>query len=216
MRPGVWMPLAGAAMLQIDGWDQRTSAWARAHTPVFGSQASAERWSDRLRAFPAIVEAGSVLATPGGEDPAEWITSKVELAAIDFGAVGATLLTVKGLKGETRRERPNGIDRESLPSGHAASAAANANLAELNLRNVAWSPAATRTVDFALDAAVFGTGWARVESGWHYPSDTLVAIALANFITSFAHLSFFGGETPQRISFVPDRGGAQLRVSLVF
>src|SRR5690242_2252904 len=44
--PWVWAPLVGAAAFQIDNWDRRTSDWAREHTPVFGSQHSAEKWSD--------------------------------------------------------------------------------------------------------------------------------------------------------------------------
>src|SRR5919106_962014 len=47
--PWVWAPLAGAAVFQVDDWDRRTSDWAREHTPVFGSQQSAEDWSDDLR-----------------------------------------------------------------------------------------------------------------------------------------------------------------------
>src|SRR5690242_20139280 len=85
--PAVWLPLAGAAVLQIGDWDRRVSNWARSSTPVFGSTQSAERWSDRLRAFPAVFEAGSVLLQPGGDDLGSWLTSKAQVGAVDLVAV---------------------------------------------------------------------------------------------------------------------------------
>ena len=215
-QPGVWMPLAGAAVLQFDDWDHRTSAWARARTPLFGSQASADQWSDRLRAFPAVVEVVSVLATPGGDDFGEWVTQKVELGAVDIAAVGSSMLVARGLKTQTARLRPNRADRESFPSGHAVSAAANARVAALNLENAPWSPGATRALDWALDVTVFGTGWARVESGWHYPSDSLVGIAAGNFFAAVVHRSLLRSEALRDVSVVPERGGAQLRMSWAF
>jgi hypothetical protein len=48
-NPHVWVPLAGAALFQIDGWDRKVSNSAREHTPIFGSQQNAEDWSDYLR-----------------------------------------------------------------------------------------------------------------------------------------------------------------------
>ena len=51
--PGFWLPLAGAAVLQIDNWDHRVSSWAQRETPIFGSQQSATEWSDRLRSASA-------------------------------------------------------------------------------------------------------------------------------------------------------------------
>src|SRR5690349_7317826 len=52
--PWTWGPLIGAAAFQIDDFDRRTSDWARDHTPVFGSQHSAEQWSDDLRSASSI------------------------------------------------------------------------------------------------------------------------------------------------------------------
>jgi membrane-associated phospholipid phosphatase len=214
--PAVWVPMTGAAVLQIDDWDRRVSTWARRTTPLFGSTQAAEQWSDRLRAFPAIVEAGSIVMRPGGDDVGSWLTSKVELGAVDLAAIGSTMLTVKGLKGEADRLRPNGADRESFPSGHAASAAANATLASLNLAYIPWDPEATRVADLALGASVYGTAWARVEAGEHYPSDTLAAIAMGNFISSVFHVSLIDGDSRWRIALVPQRHGARLKVSVAF
>ena len=40
--PWVWIPLAGAAGLQIDNWDRDVSDWARRETPLYGSRQNAE------------------------------------------------------------------------------------------------------------------------------------------------------------------------------
>src|SRR5262245_43957499 len=66
--PRVWVPLAGAAIFQIDDWDRKVSNWARDNTPVFGSQQSASDWSDRLRTASSVAYFATVLATPGPED----------------------------------------------------------------------------------------------------------------------------------------------------
>ena len=51
-----------------------------------------------------------------------------------------------------------------------------------------------RTADVGLTVLTLGTSWARIEAGWHYPSDTLVGMALGNFIASFINDAFLGLE----------------------
>src|SRR5215472_246080 len=70
--PRFWGPLAAAAVFQIDGWDRKTSNWARGHTPVFGSEQNAAEWSNRLRAASGYAYFATVLATPGGDDAGDW------------------------------------------------------------------------------------------------------------------------------------------------
>jgi membrane-associated phospholipid phosphatase len=36
-------------------------------------------------------------------------------------------------------------------------------------------------LDVGMHALSFATAWARVEGGWHYPSDTLASMAIGNF-----------------------------------
>jgi hypothetical protein len=62
--PWVWAPLAGAAVTQVDNWDQRISSWARRKTPVFGSEANATTWSSNLRSASVAADAVTVLLTP--------------------------------------------------------------------------------------------------------------------------------------------------------
>lgn len=52
---------------------------------------------------------------------------------------------------------------------------------------------ATRVaLNAGLTAMTIGTSWARIEAGWHYPSDTLFSLALGNFLASFVNDAFLG------------------------
>ena len=75
-----------------------------------------------------------------------------------------------------------------------------------------------RGLDYGLDALTLGTSWARVEAGWHFPSDTLFSIALGNFMASFFHDAFMGlnTESPIDVRVVAAPGGAELRWHIRF
>jgi hypothetical protein len=76
-----------------------------------------------------------------------------------------------------------------------------------------------RVLNFGLDALTYGTAWARVEAGFHYPSDTLVGISIGNFNGAFFNDAFLGLE-PQSsrlvFSVVPLPRGAAVSVRLGF
>jgi membrane-associated phospholipid phosphatase len=195
-------------VLQIDDLDRRTSDWARDHTPVFGSQQSAEDWSDDLRSASVALQVATLLATPSGEEPRAWLINKAKGAAVEIAAVGATSAATVTLKNATDRERPNGADRESFPSGHASSAAVHGELAKRNLEAIDMASAARSAADIGIDIVMAGTAWARVEAGWHYPSDTLVGMALGTFIASFATRAFLPEAADGALSLAATDGGA--------
>lgn len=188
--PWVWGPLLGAAVFQVDDWDRRTSDWAREHTPVFGSQRNAERWSDDLRQAAAIAHYATMLAAPSGATPREWLWNKTKGALVHVAAVGAVNEITLQVKDLSERERPNGLALESFPSGHTSSAAVHTRLASRTLAMMDLSPRTRRTFDIGLHALTFGTSWSRIEAGWHYPSDTLAAMALGNFIGALLNDAF--------------------------
>jgi membrane-associated phospholipid phosphatase len=214
--PRFWVPLAGAAVLQMNGWDRRASNWARGHTPIFGSEQNAAHWSDRLRSASSIAYFATVVATPSGDDPAQWTLDKVRGIAVGFAAVGITDWESAALKKAASRERPNGQDDQSMPSSHASRSAVFTSLAERNVRAINLRDTTRAVLDFSLDALTYGTAWARVESGFHYPSDTLVGIALGNFNGAFFNDAFVGLATPNRISFavLPLLRGAQVCIQV--
>lgn len=195
--PWVWGPLLGAAAFQIDDFDRRTADWAREHTPIFGSQGNAEQWSDDLRSASKVVHYATVLATPSGDEPVEWVISKTKGTLVGVAAVSATGQITNRLKESVDRERPNGLARKSFPSGHTSSSAVHTRLASRNLQSIAM-PDTTRTaLDAGLYALTIGTSWARIEAGWHYPADTLFGMALGNFIASFVNDAFLGSPSEQ-------------------
>lgn len=192
--PWVWGPALGAAAFQIDDWDRRTSDWAREHTPVFGSQRSAEQWSDDLKSASIATQRITLIATPGGDDATEWLLSKAKGALVQVSAMSATSKITHQLKESTDRERPNGLAKMSFPSGHTSAAAVSTRLASENLESIQMSNGTRRALDAGLIALTLGTSWARIEAGWHFPSDTLFSMALGNFIGSFVNDAFLGLE----------------------
>lgn len=194
--PWTWGPLLGAAAFQIDDFDRRTSDWAREHTPVFGSQRSAEQWSDDLRSASSFAHYVTILATPSGGEPGDWLVNKAKGTLVGVAAVSATGQITNVMKEEFDRERPNGADGESFPSGHTSSSAVHTRLASRNLQSIEMSAATRTAFDVGLHALTIGTSWARIEAGWHYPTDTLVSMALGNFIASFVNDAFMGVAAP--------------------
>jgi len=210
--PWVWAPALGAAVFQIDDWDRRTSDWARTHTPVFGSQHSAEDWSDDLRTASSIAHYVTIVATPGGDDLSEWLLAKGKGTLTQMAAVAVTGEMTQVLKSATDRERPNGADTESFPSGHTSSSAVHTRLASENLRSMDLSRGARLSLDAGLTALTIGTGWARIEAGWHYPSDTMFGMALGNFIASFVNDAFLGlDQSSAAVALEPVDGGMVVR-----
>jgi membrane-associated phospholipid phosphatase len=209
--PWVWMPLTGAALTKIDHWDRNISTWARRDNPVFGSQARATSWSNDLRSIAVGADVATVLLTPSGEQSGEWALDKAKGYAVDLVAATAAIESTTLIKDAIHRMRPNGSGEDSFPSGHAAAAAVYTRLAMLNMDEVEFAPVVRSTVGIALQAVNVGTAWARIEGGWHYPSDTLFSMALANFCARFFNDAFLGLNTPRtRLSLAPFAGGALL------
>lgn len=199
-------------------WDRKVSDWAREQTPVFGSQQNAEDWSDDLKSAATLAFHASVLATPSGADPLEWFQDKARGYLVEGAAIWLTSRVTQELKASTDRERPNGLARESFPSGHSSSAAVHARLASLNLDSMELDHAVRHGLRFGLDATVLGTSWARVEAGWHFPSDVLFSIALGNFLACFIHDAFLGraAEPTFEIGALLRPDGAELTWGLRF
>src|SRR5215469_7178564 len=209
--PWVWGPLAGAAVVQVDHWDQRISNWARRETPVFGSQSNATTWSNDLRSASVAADALTVLLTPSGEFGSDWALAKLKGYAVDVVAATVAVESTTAIKSTVSRTRPNESGNDSFPSGHAATASSYTRLATLDLDSIDMNDQARGALDAGLQVINFGTAWARIEGGWHYPSDTLVSIAIGNFCGMFFNDAFMGLDTSrQRISFAPLPGGGLL------
>jgi hypothetical protein len=209
--PQVWIPAVGAGALQIGNMDEEISDWAVEHTPVFGSPGSADDWSDGLRAASILAYHASVLATPSGEDAASWLENKAKGYLVGMSAVAATGLVTQQLKTGVRRQRPDETDDESFPSGHASATAAFARLTSRNLRSIEIGDRGRQALDLGLDVVTFATAWARVESGQHFPSDTLFGIALGNFVAAFVNDAFLrSDDAAAGLQFAATADGASI------
>lgn len=211
--PYVWVPLAGAVVFQIDDWDREVADWARRETPVFGSTENAAEWSDDLRTASSVAYTATVLLTPSGDEPGEWLRNKAKGYAVGLAARGLTSATTNGLKDAVDRDRPNGENTRSFPSGHTSASAVNTRLASRNLRAMPLTDNTLRVLDVSLLTLTAGTSWARIEAGQHFPSDTLFGMALGNFMAAFINDAFLGTSPGQsaslRLAATP--GGAELR-----
>ena len=216
--PRVWVPLTGAAVFQIDGWDRKVSNWARDNTPVFGSEQSAKDWSDYLRTASSVAYFSSVVFTPGSDEPSDWMRERAQGLLVGLGAIAVTGVTTTGLKSVTDRTRPNGENDESFPSGHTSHSAVLTGLAHDNLAAIDMSRGPRLALDVGLDALTVGTAWARVEAGAHFPSDTLAGIALGNFVSRFFDEAFLAaaGEQHTSVTVTPSRRGLIVQCQLAF
>ena len=197
--PAVWGPLLAATALQLGDADERLSRHLREETPLFGSTARAQQASDDWRDATGVLWFGSLLLSPGPQAPADWLSLKGQLLLQQWLAAKTARGLTSGLKSLTGRERPNGLNLRSFPSGHATTASAQAQLACYNLSRSGGGPAVSSGLCRAGQGAAMLTGWARVEAGMHYPSDVLAGWALGRFVTTAAEAWMGDGETIPRV-----------------
>jgi membrane-associated phospholipid phosphatase len=206
--PGTWVPLAGAALLTIDDFDEDLSDWAREHQPLFGDDAN--DLSHDMKDATLALWFASALAAPSES----W-----QAKAGGIGTGAATLFVegrvIEGLKDVVERERPDGSNDRSMPSGHASAVAARTLLTRANLEKIAMPGWARTSADVGLYGIAFATSWARVEAGKHYPTDVLVGYAIGNFIAAFAQHAFLeSGDVGVRLSFTPVDDGGYLTLTV--
>ncbi len=182
--PATWAPLAGAALLQIDDWDEQVSDWAADERPVFGERA--EAWSDDLRLASNAAWLLSTLPQPDSNsaDPL--------LRRLGMGASALLLerAVTYGIKEAVDRRRPDDSDAQSFPSGHAGNAAAATTLARRNVAAMNLPGRVSGPVRVGLYGLAAGTAWARVEARRHYAGDVLAGYAVGRFLAAFVADAF--------------------------
>lgn len=215
--PWVWVPLGGAAVLQGGNLDHRVSRWSRTHDPVFGSEANATLWSDRLRSVSVGVDLATVLFTPSGDVGGAWLLDKTKGYLVDLAAATTAIESTSLLQHGVRRERPNGTNDHSFPSDHSAASSVYTRLATLNLQEIPMNEYTRDALDASLHALSFATAWTRVEGGWHYPSDTLAGMAVGNFCAEFFNEAFMGQGADRKrfgLSALPAGGALTFAIAL--
>lgn len=207
-NPNTWIPAAGALVFGVTDLDDEVSDWAVDNAPVFGSHAKSS--SDTLRDVATASYVVTALLAPSDS-----LKSRASGFLVGGSALMIDRYTVDGLKQITGRERPDGSNDRSLPSGHTSLASTSVNMAVGNLSYVDM-PGWTRLVtNVGLYGTAAATGWARIEAGEHYPSDTLAGYAIGSFIARFMYHAFLeSGHAPSvTVSFAPLPGGAMLSLN---
>ena len=207
LDPLTWVPLAGAGLLSIDDLDEGLSDWAREHTPVFGSEEGAEEAGSRLRGVAYGSWWVSMLLTPSGDEPGPWLLDKAKGGLVEGAAAFAAGELTTGLKQLTGRDRPDGGEDGSFPSGHATAAAVYTTLTARNVDTYDLPDWSRWTLKGGLISLSAATAWSRVEAGKHYPTDVLVGAALGNFVASFVHDAFLGVGAQPSVSATVDALG---------
>jgi membrane-associated phospholipid phosphatase len=211
--PGTWVPAAGAVVISIDDWDGRITDWAVDNTPLFGSAEDAGKASDYLLAGTNLSMVGTALAVPNG--PGAW-EFKLERVVLEELGVLLTAGLTDVLKDVTGRERPDGANDRSFPSGHTSQAFTASTLAGRNVDQLKLSKSGRLALKSTFTAMAAATAWARVEAGVHYPSDLFAGAALGNFIAIFIHDAFLPADSETQLSAFIDRREVALSVSFRF
>ncbi|MGH8228087.1 MAG: phosphatase PAP2 family protein [Steroidobacteraceae bacterium] len=160
------------------------------------------------------VDIATVLLTPSGDVGGDWLLDKAKGYLVNLAAATTAIESTTLLQHVVRRERPNGANDHSFPSDHSAASAVYTRLATLNLREIPVSGGTREALDVGLHALSFATAWARVEGGWHYPSDTLAGMAIGNFCAVLFTESFMGLDSGrEQLAFSPLPGGGIVEFS---
>lgn len=218
LSPETWAPAMASLALQIDDADKRISDWASDNNPVFGSRENAKDWSDYMETGSGAVYLCTVIAAPSGDNDSDWLIAKSKGLVVGLTAIGVTAGATGVLKKGVGRERPDGSDNKSLPSGHASRTASFTTLARRNLDLMSMSPKSRMFSDISIAGLAIGTGWARVESKAHYPSDILAGYAIGHFVSAFINDAFLGMEDDKapRLTIEPSRKGMWIGMSWVY
>lgn len=204
VTPATWAPLAAAALAAP--FDAELRDWAQEH-PVFGDAAQADRTSDDLARGLLVVAGAAAIASPAPPETV-WFRHK-GLTALAFGVNRhGTRRATRFLKAAADRERPDGSDTRSFPSGHSSGAFAMASFADHELRRFGFSEPWQAAASTGLYGTAALTAWARVEADRHWASDVLAGAALGNFLARFLHAAVLGPDSPVAVIPGPEPGGA--------
>jgi membrane-associated phospholipid phosphatase len=208
--------VAGALVFAAGNFDRRTSDWAQAHHPIFGTHNNAESASDSLL-YALMGEAVLTAAlTPRGDDP-DWMLSKAKGYAVEGLAEALTSGIQSGTSELIQRTRPNGASG-SFFSGHASAAFSSQTLANRNLDSIGLQDEWRYPLQAGNILLAGGVAWARVEGGNHFPTDVLVGAAVGHFVSAFVHDAFLGLPEDSRfhLEIQPNSRGAMVVLSIDF
>ena len=206
--PQTWLPLATATLLIVADVDDKWSEDLAEDQPLFGDDA--EDVSDDLRDVSSAAYLLTALIAPSPT-----VSAKAKGLAVGAGTAVVDGALSRGLKEIVGRERPDGSNDRSMPSGHASKASSRTAMAIRNLRDIDMPDWSRQVANWSLHGVAVGTGLARVEARKHHLSDVFVGYALGNFVAGFMYEAFLEGHSSQAmISFQPVADGGALTLTV--
>tara|TARA_B100001123_G_C15326440_1_gene1029682 strand:+ start:67 stop:780 length:714 start_codon:yes stop_codon:yes gene_type:complete len=189
---------AAIAVLALRGYDddiQRFSQEQGFMSDGFSHQLDlyGGRW-----AYPVLI--GMSCLTPGSK------SERVERLKLSFSAVGVTAMTTWLIKGITSRERPNGSDKRSFPSGHTSGSFTVAAVVEELYSKNAGSAA------YLLAALV---GAHRIHDDKHWLTDVIAGAALGTAVGKGFSQIYREAENGSGASLIPDWNKGSVMVTVV-
>ena len=182
-EPGTWIPALTAGLLAATDLDEEWSEDLAREQALFGSDA--DNRSNTLRDATTAAWLVSALVLPSStyEDKLKGLGVGVATMAVDG-------LVTEGLKDLTNRERPDGSNRRSFPSGHSSKASSRAALTIHNLQHSGLPQWSKQLSVVGMHTLAVGTGLARVEAEKHHLSDVIFGYAAGRFIARFMTEAF--------------------------
>lgn len=226
--PVTWGSMGAAAIFAVDGnrLDRKLSGWARHNTPVFGSKKMAQEASDELRSASSIGAHLTGLFVPTEKIGDAWLWDKTEMQLMEAASAALAINTTSLLKASISRHRPfayhgDPSHKDSFPSAHTSTAFYYATLGSIHVQQFDIPPLSRNLLSAVFYLFGTGTAWARVESGFHYPSDVLFGAALGNFFAvfisdGFLHQRGSGREGRPQLTFTTSNGDIRLGISQRF
>ncbi len=205
--PQTWVPLATAGLLIATDVDKDWSEDLAENQDFFGDDA--EDISTNLRDFSTAAYLVTALAAPSDN-----VGDKIKGLSVGAATMVVDGMVSQGLKDLAGRERPNGANENSMPSGHASKAASRTAMAIRNLEYLDIHDWTRDVITWSLYGVAGGTGLARVEADKHYLSDVFVGYAVGQFVARFMHEAFFTEEQDISLSFEPVADGGALTLTV--
>ena len=141
--------------------------------------------------------------------PSPTLQDKFKGVSVGLATAALDGVVSYGLKEVVGRERPDGSNDRSMPSGHASKAASRTYMARRNLAYIDMPNWSRQSLNVSLHAVAIGTGLARVEARKHHLADVMVGYALGNFLAARYEAFFESDLDGPRISFqAVDQGGS--------
>lgn len=197
--PVVIVGALGSGALMATDYDDDIADWATDNNPIFGNKSNADDWSDYLDAALEIEWLATALLI---DDPQYQPYQKVLGQAV---AIGATSATTGLLKETVKRERPDGDNDKSFPSGHTSNAFVSATLSNENLKHADMTDGYRTAAQYGNLVLASGVAWSRVEADRHHLGDVMFGAALGRFTAIFINDVIFG---------LPEDGDVQIDASL--